>query len=236
MTISNISRHHFSLSFEVQLSCDSSSFLMTTVYGPVEESDKPIFLIELAAIKPTGSTPWIALGDFNLIYEARDKNNTNINHRLMGQFWRTLDECELLEIALQNHKYTWSNECAMPMLIRLDHVFCNKEWDLRFSGFVLQALPSSLSDHCSLFLCQQIRPRQLPAFHFENFWVKVPKFIQVVQAAWNDQVPGISPLNIMFYKMKHTVRALKSWSNKLFSKVRLELHMANEIIQQLDLA
>jgi endonuclease/exonuclease/phosphatase family metal-dependent hydrolase len=139
---------------------------MTTVYKPVEESDKPGFLAELAAIKPMGSTPWIALRDFNLIYEARDKNNTNLNRRLMGQFRRTLDECELLEIALQNPKYTWSNERAMPTLIRLDRVFCNKEWDLRFYGFALQALPSSLSDHCPLFLCQQIRPRQLPAFHF----------------------------------------------------------------------
>jgi hypothetical protein len=36
--------------------------------------------------------------------------------------------------------------------------------------------------------------------------------------------------------MQRTARALRAWSNKLFSGARMELHMANEIIQQLNLA
>jgi hypothetical protein len=46
------------------------------------------------------------LGDFNLIYSARDKNNSNLNRRLMGIFMHVLDTCELFEFAIQNRKYT----------------------------------------------------------------------------------------------------------------------------------
>jgi hypothetical protein len=137
MTTSNISQRQFSLSMEVQLSWDSSSFVLTIVYGPVDDADRPIFLDELALINPSGSTLWNVIGDFNLIYEARDKNNPNLNRRLMGRFRRTLDECELLEFTLQNRRYTWNNERIEPTLIRLDRVFCNKEWDLKYSGFTL---------------------------------------------------------------------------------------------------
>jgi hypothetical protein len=59
--------------------------MLTIVYGLVDDADRPVFLAELASIKPSGSTPWIVIGDFNLIYEARDKINLNMNHRLMGQ-------------------------------------------------------------------------------------------------------------------------------------------------------
>jgi exonuclease III len=164
-----ITIRQFSISMDVQLKWYNSSFLLTTVYGPVDDADRPSFLSELSSIKPMGATPWIVMGDFNLIYEASDKNNLNLNRRLMGQFRRSLDDCDLIEFSLQNRRFTWSNERVAPTLVRLDWVFCNKEWDLKFSGYTLQALSSSVSDHCPLFLCQQARPKQQQSFRFETF-------------------------------------------------------------------
>jgi hypothetical protein len=92
----------FSISMEVRVRWDNSSFLPTIVYGPVDDADRPTFLAELNSIKPPGSSAWIVMGDFNLIYEARDTNNFTLNCRLMGQFRRSLDECELMEFSLQN--------------------------------------------------------------------------------------------------------------------------------------
>jgi hypothetical protein len=60
--------------------------------------------------------------------------------------------------------------------------------------------------------------------------------MQVVEEAWNQQVSSISPLNILIYKMQCTARALRAWSNMVFSSARMELHMANNIIQRFDLA
>jgi hypothetical protein len=103
-------------------------------------------------------------------------------------------------------------------------------------GFSLQAMPSSLSNHCELLLCQQDRPRVKGRFRFENFWTRIPGFREVVQAAWQSQVLDISPLNILFYRMQRTTKALKEWSKKIICNARLELHMVNEIIHCLDKA
>jgi hypothetical protein len=113
-------------------------------------------------------------------------------------------------------------------------VFYNAEWDLEFSGFTLQALSSSLSNHCSLLLYQQATPRKKEMFRFKNFWVHVPGFMDVVKDVWQCNIPGISPLNILYYKLKNMAMALKAWSRELFANARLELHMANDVIQRLD--
>jgi hypothetical protein len=58
-------------------------FLLTSGYGPSEDDAKQSFLDELQSLKPPGEMPWIVIGHFNMIYEAQDKNNLNLNHRLM---------------------------------------------------------------------------------------------------------------------------------------------------------
>jgi hypothetical protein len=103
-------------------------------------------------------------------------------------------------------------------------------------GFSLQALSSSLSDHCPLFLCHHERPVIRESFRFENFWPRVPGIRDVVMGAWNESVPGVSSLNILFFKFQWTAVRRRQCSKKLFGNARIELHMANEIIHRLDLA
>jgi hypothetical protein len=186
-----------SLSMAVTVREANSEFFMTVVYGPSDDLGRPSFLQELQSLKPADSTAWLVLGDFNMIYQASDKNNLNLNPRLMGTFRKTLNECELFEFNLQNHKFTWSNERENPTLVRLDRVFCNKEWDLLLSNFSLLALSSSLSDHCPLILYQQLRPRNRERFCFENFWPRIPGFTEVVQQAWKNEV-SVSLLSTNF--------------------------------------
>ena len=49
-----------------------------------------------------------------MIYLAQDKNNTNLNRRLMGSFKATIDELGLKEINLNGRRFTWTNEQANP--------------------------------------------------------------------------------------------------------------------------
>lgn len=141
---SNTVQKDYSLSVTITLKLTNVSFILTTVYGPTEDRYKLDFLEELRSIKPPAGSPWVCLGDFNLIYEAKDKSNLNLNRRLMGQFRAALDTCELLEISLHNRKFTWSNERDNLTLVHLDRVFCNEEWDMLFSSLCLQALSSSM--------------------------------------------------------------------------------------------
>jgi hypothetical protein len=140
------------------------------------------------------------------------------------------------ELALHNHRYTWSNERSVPTLVRLDRAFCNKDWDLLFVGCMLQVLSTSLSDHCPILIYQQSKPKFRDTFCFENFWVKASGFRDIVKEAWQGPVQGHSPLNVLFYKLQGTTRALKSWSKKYFGNTRIQLHMANAIVHRLDVA
>jgi hypothetical protein len=85
-----------------------------------------------------------------------------------------------------------------------------------------------------LFLCQLFTPTRKEVFRFENFWVCVPGFMEVAKDAWSCSVPGISPLNILCYKLQHTVKALQVWSKGLIANARLELQMVNDVIKLLD--
>ncbi|WVZ63805.1 hypothetical protein U9M48_013410 [Paspalum notatum var. saurae] len=109
------------------------------VYGPQEDEDKLVFLQELRDIRASCSGPWAVAGDFNLIYQAADKNNNNFNRAMMGRFRCFLDDLELKETPLLGRKFTWSNERDSPTLVRLDHVFCSAEWDEIFPDAVLQS-------------------------------------------------------------------------------------------------
>uniref|UniRef100_A0A453SKM3 Endonuclease/exonuclease/phosphatase domain-containing protein n=2 Tax=Aegilops tauschii subsp. strangulata TaxID=200361 RepID=A0A453SKM3_AEGTS len=103
-------------------------FKLTSVYGPTDYARKDAFFDELASQKPPAGVAWLASGDFNQIYRARDKNNRNINRSRITYFRNALQACELRVIHLQNRRFTWSNERASPTLCKLDSFFCNADW------------------------------------------------------------------------------------------------------------
>jgi hypothetical protein len=122
-----------------------------------------------------------------------------------------------------------------PAINPHNRIFCNKEWELLLPDYNLIALSSSLSDHCPILLCQQLRPRFSDTFCFENFWRRVPGFSEVVKGAWQRHVPRVSPLNTLCFRLQNSSLPLKAWSRKLFANSRVELHMANEVIHRLDI-
>ena len=104
------------------------------------------------------------------------------------------------------------NERHNPTLERLDRVFCNKEWDLGLQSIYLQALSSSASDHCPLFLSQILQFSRRAGFKFQHFWIRIPAFQETVATAWAKPVAGLSALNILHHK---PAQSLRSWSNSL---------------------
>ena len=226
----------YCLSATVLIRESGVSFKITAVYGPTTSSCKNAFFVELLAQKPPPGTKWLALGDFNQIQRARDKNKRNINHGRINRFRNTLHACELSEIHLQNRRFTWSNERDNPTLCKLDSFFCNADWDLAFGTHVLHALSTSLSDHCPLLLADDSGPRRPCCFKFENFWTSMPGFQEVVDKAWSEVCPHVEPYLRLFHKMKKFSVRLAEWSRKLFSKVKLHLHAALLVILRLDVA
>ncbi|XP_073353806.1 uncharacterized protein [Aegilops tauschii subsp. strangulata] len=173
--VSNIVTSEFCLSADIKIHANGISFKLTSVYGPTSSSRKNDFFAELIALKPPPSTKWLALGDFNQICRARDKNKRNVNSSRINRFRTALNSCELREIHMQNRRFTWSNERQNPTLCKL------------------HALSSLLSDHCPLLLADDCGPRRPRIFRFENFWTSIPGFQEVVKRALQIDVGHCDP-------------------------------------------
>jgi hypothetical protein len=91
-------------------------------------------------------------GDFNLIFREEDKNNSNINRAMLGDFRRLINSLDLKEIHLKGRRYTWSNHRDAPTLVKLDRVFCTSCWEDLFPDASLHSNATTSSDHCPLTL------------------------------------------------------------------------------------
>ena len=178
--VSNVRTSEFCLSANVNIRNSDSQFLITSVYGPTDSGRKNDFFAKLVALKPNAGVKWLALGDFNQIYRARDKNKRNINISWINRFRAALNLCELKEIHLQNRRFTWSNERETPTLTKIDRAFVSVDWEIEHPECLLQALSTEYSDHCPLHLTLQESMHIRRRFRFEKFWVKMDGFLEVV--------------------------------------------------------
>lgn len=226
----------FCLSASIHVIYADCDFKITTVYGPTAAIKKDDFFAELVAQKPPPRVRWLVLGDFNQIHRARDKNKPNVNRSRIVRFRNALHTCELNEIHLQNRRFTWTNGRQNPTLCKLDAVFCNAEWDFRFGTHVLHALSSSLSDHCPLLLADDSGPFKPRTFRFENFWLRLPGFNEVVKDSWDAPISHTEPYHILFHKLKRLGGSLSKWCRSLFPKPKILLHAALLVILQFDIA
>lgn len=170
VTCTLLRRDNFSVSVMVAVERQSPEWCLTCVYGPQADDDKVEFLNDLRSIQTVLACPWMIAGDFNLILDASDKNNLNLNRRNMGRFRRFVDEMELKEVHMLGRRYTWSNGWARLTLEKLDRVLVTVEWETLHPFCLLQALSSDMSDHAPLHLATNGAHRPKRRFHFENFW------------------------------------------------------------------
>uniref|UniRef100_A0A453JXU9 Endonuclease/exonuclease/phosphatase domain-containing protein n=1 Tax=Aegilops tauschii subsp. strangulata TaxID=200361 RepID=A0A453JXU9_AEGTS len=86
VTIATQAVGQFSITASASVLHSNLSFWITTVSDPGNDARKDEFLDEMIRIRPPQGEPWLINGDFNIIYEARDKSNHNLNIRVMGRF------------------------------------------------------------------------------------------------------------------------------------------------------
>lgn len=219
----------------LQSAAVDSPWRLTTVYGLQEEDEKLAFLDELRNVSQSHQEPWAITGDFNMIYQAQDKSNANLDYRWMRRFRRCLDDLSLKEVDLHGRRFTWSNERANPTMVRLDRFFCTVPWDDLFLNCILQVASSSMSDHWPIVLSTNLATPKYHRFRFENFWVRMEGYLETVQAAWHPPA-NLQPLQRLDWLLSNTAKALQRWSQTLVGSVRSQLLMAKELVLQLDIA
>lgn len=86
LDVSDITTSTYCLSGMVRIRATDVCFRVTSVYGPTDHACKDAFFAELISHKPPNGIAWLALGDFNQIYRARDKNKRNFNRSRINRF------------------------------------------------------------------------------------------------------------------------------------------------------
>jgi exonuclease III len=98
------------------------SFMITSVYGPVDNArkndfltkirtiyclnDLPWFLMKIRTIYCLNDLPWLLLGDFNIIRELSDTTAANPNTHSMLAFNTLIADLKLQELTLFDRQYT----------------------------------------------------------------------------------------------------------------------------------
>ena len=147
-----------------------------------------LFLEELAARRSICPGGWLVIGDFNMILQASDKNNSLIDRR-MDKFRQFVDSNGLKELYMHGRAFTWSNERDSPTLTKIDKALVSVDWELEHPYYLLQALSTSSSGHCPLHLALQENMHPQKCFKFEVFWTKLEGY-EVAEGVLDKGVSG----------------------------------------------
>jgi hypothetical protein len=155
---------------------------------------------------------------------------------MLGNFRGLVNSLELKEIPLIGRRFTWSNQRDVPTLVKLDHVFCTTDWEDYFPHCSLHSNATSVSDHCPLTLKVREVCLGKRRFHFESFWPKIPGFLEVVAAMWNQLLQDSCTMEKISLKLKILTKCLQSWGHKEVGNVNVQLGLAREAMHRLEMA
>jgi hypothetical protein len=130
----------------------------------------------------------------------------------------------------------WSNQRDPPTLTRIDRVLVSIDWDLEHPDALLQALPSSLSDHVPLHLSisASLRPRR--CFKFELAWMKLDGLDEAIKEAWTCDQRITDPFRRLDALFRNAADGLHAWGQRKTGNIKLQLAIANTVIFHLDAA
>nr|XP_040258583.1 uncharacterized protein LOC120975902 [Aegilops tauschii subsp. strangulata] len=119
---------------------------------------------------------------------------------------------------------------------KIDRWFSTADWDTGHPGHLLQALSSSISDHCPLLMSTNVSFHRKSRFHFQSYWPSLPGFHDVVAGSWNSLPPKANPFVDLFLRLKATAKALTRWNQAKVGNIKEQMLLANELILCFDQA
>uniref|UniRef100_A0A8R7VHU8 Endonuclease/exonuclease/phosphatase domain-containing protein n=1 Tax=Triticum urartu TaxID=4572 RepID=A0A8R7VHU8_TRIUA len=127
-----VALHKFHVTVRMSSTTTNTSFLLTTVYAPCLNSERPSFFDVVSSVVGSPDLPWVVLGDFNMYRYAHEKSRGQINWNLMECFNAWIRGHGLDDVWIDNRLFTWSKKRDLPTLVRLDRVLVNAAWNLSF--------------------------------------------------------------------------------------------------------
>lgn len=211
-------------------------FQITNVYGPSTDDGKEAFISELHHISTLVQYPWILGGDFNLVRWMIDRSSNRVNFRLMTLFNDFIRDAALIDVPLQNRRYTWASNRPQPSHSRIDRIFVDPTLSQLFTMVSLKALPNVVSDHAPLLLScsNEATPRR--KFKMELFWMTNPEASEIIRSSWKvgGTNVGQNPLVAFQQNSKHIHLKLRTWHCSKFTDIEQQLYCCNNSVLFLD--
>ena len=137
----------------------------------------------------------------------------------MRRFAHIIDELGLVDLPLQGGVFTWSEGLNNQSWARLDRFLVSPSWLDHFSDVLQRRLPRPLSDHFPVLLEGGGLRRGHSPFRFENMWLKVKGFIDLIRSWWREiEVKGTASFKLAA-KMKGIKQKLKAWNREVFGNL-----------------
>ncbi|XP_074278517.1 uncharacterized protein LOC141602103 [Silene latifolia] len=157
---------------------------ITFVYAFNEVKEREPLWVNLKRIAGSIQGPWVIGGDFNCVTQAHDRLGGTFSQAEAEPFQQCLEECEVMDIQSIGAYYTWNNKQppATRVYSKLDMLFVNDEWSLKFPDYYANFLPEGHFDHtpCVVGKGSKGHHKNRP-FKYYNIWSAAPGFQECVR-------------------------------------------------------
>ncbi|RVW42450.1 Transposon TX1 uncharacterized 149 kDa protein [Vitis vinifera] len=216
-----VERGGYSISIRFRNCVDGFTWTFSGVYGPVISSEKEDFWEELSAIRGLWEDPWCLGGDFNAVRLPEERRNSLRLTTEMRRFSEVIGELGLKELPLAGGPYTWIGGLNSQAASKLDRFLFSDQWEDHFSAITQAALPRLISDHNPIVLQAGGFSSGKSPFRFENMWLKIDGFQDLVRSWWNGYSVDGSSSHCIAEKLKALKKDLKNWNKEVIGNVSL---------------
>ena len=209
----------FTLSCRFRNVENGAIWVFTGVYDPFSKVERDALWEEFGAIRGLWEDPWCIGGDFNITLFPRERSSQRGMNSAMRKFAEIVGDLGLVDLPLQGGEFTWNGGQNNQAWARLDRFLVSPSWIDQFSGINQCRLPRPVSDHFSITLVGGGIRRGPTPFRFENMWLKVEGFKDLVHSWWQGiDVRGSASYKLAI-KMKEIKQKLKVWNREVFGKL-----------------
>ena len=137
----------------------------------------------------------------------------------MRRFSEVIRDLGLRDFPLTGGHFTWIGGLNSQTASRLDHFLVSDQWKDHFSAITQSTLPRLVSDHNPIVLEVGGFSLGKSLFRFENTWLKIEGFKDLVRSWWNGYfVEGYSS-HCIVEKLKTLKKDLKKWNRDVVGNV-----------------
>lgn len=191
--------NHCSVYFQSSL---HENWFVSNIYGPCSGDLRDDFVSWMYNLEIDTDKNWIFMGDFNFVRSVENRIIPGGDMNDIIIFNEIISKLGLIEIPLNGMAYTWSKMQDQPLLQQLDWVFTSPAWTLIFPHTSVTALSKYISDRTPCLMSIETSVPKAKIFRFENFWVDIPGFMDIVQDSWNLPVKGNNQAIVLNGKLK----------------------------------